>query len=148
MSKHFSIKELSKSQTALRLKIDNTPGPEETKNLECLAEAILEPVRAHYGKPYSPSSGYRSLALNRAIGSKDTSQHVKGEAVDFEVPGVSNIALACWVADNLDTDQVILEFYSPSDPKAGWVHVSYVEGKNRNIVLTIGMDGVQEGLPT
>ena len=88
MTPHFSLNEFTRSQTASRLGIDNTPPDRVKKNLKLLAEAVLEPVRSHFGKPVRISSGYRSLALNDAVGSKSSSQHTKGEAADFEIPGV------------------------------------------------------------
>jgi len=115
-------------------------------NLAQLAGKILEPVRKQYGIPFSPSSGYRSIELNRAIGSKDTSQHTKGEAVDFEVPGVSNYELACWVRDNLEYDQLIREFGVPGDPSSGWVHVSLKGSGNRKECLTINKSGTFRGI--
>ncbi len=150
LSEHFTLEELSKSQTAERQGIDNLPRlPEDAlivENLTRVCARILEPVRAHYGIPFSPSSGYRSLALNRAIGSRDTSQHVKGEAVDFEVPGIANPDLAAWIDDNLDYDQLILEFYRPGQPNSGWVHCSVTAGSNRHMALTINRQGTQQGL--
>ena len=75
-------------------------------------------------------------------------QHPKGEAADIEVPGVANLDLARWIEDNLDSDQLILEFYDFSDPRAGWVHVSYHhENANRHEVLTIGKHFSSKGLP-
>jgi len=86
----------------------------------------------HYGIPFIPNSGFRCLELNRAIGSSDRSQHTTGEAVDFEVPGISNREVALWVKENCKFDQLILEFYKEGDPSSGWVHCSYViEGENR-----------------
>lgn len=150
LSDHFTLEELCKSQTAERKGIDNMPKEPEgaliIENLTRVCERILEPVRAHYGFPLSPSSGYRCLALNRAIGSRDTSQHVKGEAVDFEVPGVANPDLAQWIEANLDFDQVILEFYTPGDPHSGWVHCSVAADANRHVALTISREGTQRGL--
>ena len=132
LSDHFSLRELTKSQTAERQGIANEPDDEAVENLIMLCDVILEPVRNHYGTPFTPSSGYRCLELNRAIGSSDTSQHTTGEAVDFEVPGVPNKDLALWVKDNCTFDQLILEFYKDDDPTSGWVHCSYViEGDNR-----------------
>ena len=116
LSKHFSLWELTKSHTAERKRIKNKPDKECTKNLKVLCEKILEPVREHYGKPITPSSGYRCVSLNREIGSSDKSQHVKGQAVDFEVPGISNMELAQWIMANLDYDQLILEFYKTGKP--------------------------------
>ena len=132
LSAHFSLRELTKSQTATRLKLSNKPGPAETENLKALCLNVLEPVREHYGIPFSPSSGYRCPALNEAIGSSDSSQHIKGQAADFEVPGVSNMDVASWVLENCSYDQLILEFHKKKDPQSGWVHCSFVSAlKNR-----------------
>ena len=111
LSDHFSLLELTKSGTAERMGIDNEPGDEEVENLIMVCNMILEPVRENYGTPFIPNSGFRCLELNRAIGSSDKSQHVTGQAVDFEVPGVSNKDVALWVKDNCHFDQLILEFF-------------------------------------
>ena len=132
LSKHFSFDEMTKSQTAERLRIYNKPGDHELASLKELCEKILEPVREHYGIPFSPSSGFRCLELNKAIGSSDKSQHVKGEAVDFEIPGRPNTDVARWVMDNLDYDQLILEFFKEDQPRSGWIHCSYAGNGNRN----------------
>lgn len=147
LSEYFSLSEFTRSQTASRLGIDNTPPEHVKKRLELLAREVLEPTRAHFGRPVRISSGYRCLALNEAVGSKESSQHLKGEAVDFEIPGVPNIDVACWIRDNLEKDQLILEFWEPKDPHAGWIHVSFREGNNRNMVLTISQKTTTEGLP-
>lgn len=146
LSENFSLAELCKSSTALRCGITNTPGDAQVKALELLTKNILQPVRAHYDVAFIPSSGFRCLELNRQIKSKDTSQHTKGEAVDFEVPGISNLELAKWIRDNLEFDQLILEFWKEDDPHAGWVHCSYKEEGNRKSVLTIGPGGTLAGL--
>tara|TARA_R110002020_G_scaffold27274_8_gene88022 strand:- start:975 stop:1421 length:447 start_codon:yes stop_codon:yes gene_type:complete len=125
LSEHFSLRELTKSATAIRKGIDNTPSDEAVENLVLLCNEILEPVREHYGVPFAPSSGFRCLELNRAIGSSDRSQHVQGKAVDFEIPGIDNKRVALWVKENCDFDQLILEFYKEEDPMSGWVHCSY-----------------------
>ena len=91
LSKHFTLEEMTKSMTATRKGIDNTPGPGEIKNLGDLCYEILEPLRAHFDKPVTITSGYRSEALCEAIGSKKTSQHAKGQAVDLEINSVPNI---------------------------------------------------------
>ena len=129
MSAHFSLSELVRSETATRNGIDNTPGDTEIENLIVTCREILEPVREHYGIPFAPNSGYRCLALNRAIGSSDSSQHVTGNAVDFEIPGIDNKEAALWVMENCDFDQLILEFYKEGRPTSGWVHCSYDEEK-------------------
>lgn len=146
LSQHFTLLELTKSQQALRLGIENRPGDPETANLERLAARVLEPVRAHFGKAFSPSSGFRCSRLNAAIGSKPTSQHIRGEAADFEVPGVANLELARWIRDNLVYDQLILEFYDGT-PSGGWVHCSLSLFENRGHALTVGKGGPVTGLP-
>jgi len=132
ITKHFTLEELTRSDTAVRFGIDNEPGSEETENLVRVCDMILEPVRHRYDTPILPSSGYRCLELNRRIGSSDKSQHTKGQAVDFEVKGVPNMEVASWIMDNLDYDQLILEFYKEGQPNSGWIHCSYVGNENRN----------------
>lgn len=131
ISEHFSLAELTKSQTAERLNILNEPDAEAYDNLILICENILEPVRNHYGVPFTPSSAFRCPELNREIGSSDTSQHISGQAVDFEVPGIANMDLAEWIMENLDYDQLILEFYKEGQPNSGWVHCSYCNSDNR-----------------
>lgn len=137
LSEHFKLNEFTKSETAIRKRIDNTPGPAHASNLQKVCEKILEPVRRHYGKPVRINSGYRGPALNAAVGGSSKSQHCNGEAVDFEIDGLANPELAKWVSENCDFDQIILEFYDPKEgPNSGWVHASYSEGKNRKQILT------------
>ena len=132
LSDHFTLSELTKSSTAERLGIANEPGSTEVENLIMVCDQILEPVRNHYDIPFTPSSGFRCLELNRAIGSSGNSQHVKGEAVDFEVPGIANKDVALWVMENCEFDQLILEFYKEGIPDSGWVHCSYtIDKENR-----------------
>lgn len=125
LSPSFHLHEFVRSQEASRRMIDNTPRPEHVANLTMLCHMVLQPVRDYYGLPVSISSGYRSPALNRAIKGSPTSQHMTGEAADFEIAGISNIAVCRWIAETLRFDQLILEFYTPGDPNSGWVHVSY-----------------------
>jgi zinc D-Ala-D-Ala carboxypeptidase len=122
---NFSLHELTKSETALRMGFDNTPDEETTENLRLLCEKVLQPVRDHYGKGVKVNSGYRSPESNSAVGGSKTSDHCKGMAADIEIPGVANADLAQWIMDNLDYTQLILEFYTPGIPDSGWVHVSY-----------------------
>ena len=135
LSKNFNLVELTKSQTATRKGIDNTPSAEHQANLQSLCACILQPVRDHFGKVVTVSSGYRSPELCLAINSKITSQHAKGQAADFEIFGVSNKELADYIHEHLDYDQLILEYWKESDPNSGWVHCSYSEGNNRNQYL-------------
>jgi zinc D-Ala-D-Ala carboxypeptidase len=144
LSKHFTLEEMTRSMTAVRKGINNIPGPGEIKNLGDLCYEVLEPVRAHFDKALSVSSGYRSEALCEAIGSKKTSQC----AADFEINGVPNIKVAYWLINNVDFDQCILEYYKPEDDQAGWIHVSYNEkGSNRKQVLTFDGKRYTENLP-
>ena len=135
LTKNFSLLELTKSQTAERKGIDNTPSPEHQENLKSLCMAILQPVRDHFSKVVTISSGYRSPELCTAIGSKITSQHAKGQAADFEIFGVSNKALADYIDTELHYDQLILEYWNESDPNSGWVHCSFSEGQHRKQYL-------------
>ena len=135
LSNNFSLNELTRSQTAERKGIDNTPSAEHQENLKSLCMAILQPVRDHFSKVVTISSGYRSPELCVAIGSKTTSQHAKGQAADFEIFGVSNKALADYIDSELHYDQLILEYWKESDPNSGWVHCSFSEGQNRKQYL-------------
>ncbi len=131
LTPHFTLAELTVSPTAKRLGLPNTPTAEHIANMKYCCEKILEPVRAKFG-PVQVNSSYRSPAVNKAVGGSKTSQHVNGQAIDFEVPGVDNKKVADWVADNLEFDQVILEFYTAGDKNSGWVHASIKkEGGNR-----------------
>lgn len=136
LSPHFHLSEFTRSQTATRRRIGNSPGAREIVALRLLCERVLEPVRLHFGGPVVISSGYRSPALNRAIGGSKTSQHSKGEAADFEIPGRSNHQVCQWIHHNLEYDQLILEFYTPGQPNSGWVHASYSAARLRGQSLT------------
>ena len=112
------------------------PGPQEIAAIRPLCTKVLEPVRAYFGRPVRISSGYRSPALSLAVGSSEKSQHCKGEAVDFEIEGISNFIVASWIRDNIAFDQLILENYVRGQMNSGWVHVSYREGRLRREALT------------
>ena len=135
LTKNFSLIELTKSQTAERKGIDNTPSAEHQENLKSLCEMILQPIRDHFGQVVSVSSGYRSPELCVAIGSSTKSQHARGEAADFEIFGVSNKDLADYIDENLDYDQLILEYWKESDPNSGWIHCSFNTQGNRKQYL-------------
>lgn len=128
--------EFTKSQTAERKGIDNTPQGEHLEAAKALFENVVQKVRENFGVTVI-NSGYRSPDLNEAVGGSSRSQHCKGEAADIECPGTANADVANWIVDNLDFDQVILEFYTPGIPDSGWVHVSYkADGSNRKSILT------------
>ena len=144
LSKNFSLVEMTKSQTALRRGIDNTPHPSVVEHMERLCEAVLQPVRDHFDRPVTIPSGYRCPELCLAIGSKPTSQHAKGQAADFEVPGVRNMEVAQWIADNLEFDQLILECYTGGN--TGWIHCSYVHEPRKELLTYDRENGYRKGL--
>ena len=125
LSENFTLKELTKSDTATRLDLDNTPNEEQIESLRLLCENILQPVRDHFGKPVKISSGFRAPAVNQATGGSATSDHCKGQAVDFEIEGLSNPDVATWIMENLTYSQLILEFYVQGQVNSGWIHCSY-----------------------
>ena len=138
ISKHLSLAEVSRSETAKRKGINNTPSGEHLENFKKLAENIFEPIREHFAVPIHISSGYRSKELNASIGGASSSQHCQGEAIDIDMDGspsgVSNADVFKYIKDNLNFDQLIWEFGSDSNPD--WVHVSYEStGKQRKQIL-------------
>ena len=148
LGNYFWLSEMTRSQTALRRGIDNTPNNEEIENLRDLVYYILDPIREHYRFSVIVNSGFRCQELNKALGSKPTSQHTQGKAADIEIVNIDNLMLAKWIRDNMDFDQLILEFHTVGDPRSGWVHVSWNEkDNNRRQVLTINKNGVTIGLP-
>ena len=108
----FLYQSLLKSDTAIRKGINNNPNAEQIEKLKLLCENILQPVRDHFGR-VKVTSGFRSAELCIAIGSSVNSQHARAEAADFEVVGVDNVELFDWIKNNLEPDQLILEFYTP-----------------------------------
>ena len=132
LSKNFSLVELTKSQTAIRMGMSNNPSEGEVENLRLLCERVLQPVRDHFNHVVSVSSGYRSAALSQAIGSSPDSQHTKGMAADFEIYGTPNNEVFNWIKNNLMYDQMILEFWNPDEPNSGWVHIAYNPDQEEN----------------
>lgn len=148
LSKNFTLTELTKSQTAERLGLDNQPDDRALANLRVLCEKVLQPVRDALG-PVVINSGYRSYEVNKAVGGVSTSQHLHGMAADIECPGMDNAALATWIYHNIPLyDQLILEFYRPGVPDSGWVHVSInPTGVNRKEALIINKSGKRAWKP-
>jgi hypothetical protein len=136
LTSNFSLSEMTKSETALRHNMDNTPGEAEIENLKRLCEEILQPVREHFGKGVKVNSGFRHPEVNAKVGGSKTSDHCKGQAADIEIPGVANAELAKYIAENFSFTQVILEFYTQGVPDSGWVHVSYVPSDLKKQQLT------------
>lgn len=126
LSQYFTYGEAIFSQTAARLGIDNTPGPEALARIKETATRMDE-VRLALGVPVIVSSWYRCLALNRAIGSKDSSSHTRGEAVDFKAPqfGTPSEIFSFFMRGRVIVgyDQLILEY--PKSATGGWVHISF-----------------------
>jgi zinc D-Ala-D-Ala carboxypeptidase len=148
LTSNFSLKELTVSDTATRLGLDNTPNETVILNLKALAENILQPVREHFGKSVKVNSGYRAPEVNAAVGGSKTSDHCKGQAADIEINGVANGDLANYIVDNFKFTQVILEFYTQGVPDSGWVHVSYDANDLKCQVLTaVKKDGKTVYLP-
>jgi len=129
ISKHLSLKEVVRSNTAIKKGIDNNPTKEHLNNLIRLADNVFEPLREYINKPINVSSGYRSEALNKLIGGASGSQHSKGEALDLDNGKLLNKIMFEYIKDNLEFDQLI------NEQNYSWIHVSYREGKNRKQVL-------------
>ena len=141
LSRNFSLQELIKSDTAIRKGIDNNPNSDQIEKLKALCENILQPVRDHFGR-VKVTSGYRSVELCMAIGSSANSQHAKAEAADFECLGVDNAELSDWIKNNLDYDQLILEYYTPGEPNSGWIHCSFIpEGRRASFLHAYKSEG-------
>lgn len=134
LSPHFTLRELTRSQTAERHGISNKPSETHIQALRTTCTMILEPIRERFGVPFTPSSGYRTKTLCKLIGSNENSQHTKGQAVDFEVPGIDNLTVVKWIDKNLDFDQLILECYRGGN--TGWIHCSYRSDGNRRDIFT------------
>lgn len=130
--KHFTIKELSHSDTALTKGIDNFPTAEAISNLIKLVDNVLDPLREKYGKPIRVSSGYRSAILNRSVNGATSSQHRLGEAADITTGSKDeNRKLFEIIKNELLFDQLI------DEKNFSWVHVSFREGRNRKQVLKL-----------
>ena len=137
LTTNFTLAEMTASQVASRNGLNNNPTAGQIENLKKLCESILQPIRNHYDAPVIVSSGFRSPELCIRIGSSIDSQHAKGQAADIQVVGIDNKALAKYIKENLDFDQLILEYYKEDEgPHSGWVHVSYVGKGNRKESLT------------
>jgi len=118
LSENFTLDELTRSTTADRLGLDNTPSDEVTENLKRLANLILQPLRDHLGRPITINSAYRSPRVNASVGGSPRSQHMLGEAADIRVANLEVTELVEIIKDlGLPYHQLINEFDS-------WVHVS------------------------
>jgi hypothetical protein len=143
---NFYVHELTRSDLALRLGIDNSlPGNDELRAAVHLTREVMQPIRDAQGR-FFPNSVFRSQALERVLkkrppGWVSTSQHCLGCACDIEIPGLTTLELAKWAAANLpDYDQIICECFDPRQgPNSGWVHISLKppgQGTNRRQLLS------------
>jgi zinc D-Ala-D-Ala carboxypeptidase len=143
LSKYVSLAEVIRSDTAKRKGIDNSPTAEHLENLKVISEEVFDKVREYFGVPLFISSGYRSAALNKAIGGSATSDHNLGRALDLDQDGhgngVTNADVFNYIKSNLDFDQLIWEFGTDKNPD--WVHVGYRKGENRKQVLKAVREG-------
>lgn len=137
--KYFTIKEMTKSTTAIKRGIPNKPSKEVEASLTALVEKILDPLREAYGKPIIVTSGYRCEKLNKIVGSKPSSQHVKGEAADIktvaDTPEENKKLFDLIVKLKLPFDQLINEH------NYDWVHVSFGARHRRQKLKAVRKNG-------
>jgi zinc D-Ala-D-Ala carboxypeptidase len=134
LTEHFTLEEMTVSGYAARNGINNTPSETATQNLILLCKQVLEPLRMRVQKPIIIISGYRSKKVNAAIGGTSTSQHMKGQAADFIVIGMTIEEVFNIVAGQFPYDQLIQEF-------GQWVHVSYKEPLRKEKLLAKHVNG-------
>ena len=143
LSNYLSLAEVTRSDTAKRKGISNEPTPEHLENLKVISEEVFDKVREYFGVPIFVSSGYRSAALNKAIGGSSTSDHNLGRALDLDQDGhgngVTNADVFKFIKDNLEFDHLICEFGTDKNPD--WVHVGYRKGANRKQILKAVREG-------
>ncbi len=136
--KYFTLQELIRSDVAAKKKIDNTPSFEVVDHLRELTKMILEPMRAAYGKAITVSSGYRCAALNAAVGGKNTSAHLRGDAADLQaadMPGFKKFVRQWLISQRIKFDQCIIE----RSGKTEWIHISIYSstGSQRGQVFSL-----------
>lgn len=130
LSENVTLQEFEASPTATARGIANKMNATQIESAKLLCEKVFQPLRAHVGQPIKINSGFRSAALNKAIGGSTTSQHCKGEAMDLDL---HDKALFIWIIDNLDFDQAIFE--GGTENSASWFHLSYKKSGNRKQAL-------------
>ena len=136
LSKHVTRSEFERSETAINRGINNSMNEWEIERAKLLCENCFEPIRAKVGAPIRINSGFRSGALNRAIGGSTTSQHSLGEAMDLDL---HDRDLFEWIIDNVEFDQLIFE--GGTIDRADWFHISYRKGRLRKQVLRMTKKG-------
>ncbi|MFT3750962.1 MAG: D-Ala-D-Ala carboxypeptidase family metallohydrolase [Agriterribacter sp.] len=136
ISEHISYAEATRSAAGERLKLVNTPNEKQLANMRETAAKIFEPLRAHFGKPITVLSMFRSPAVNKAVGGASTSQHMTGEAMDIRAAAGYDFTTAdifYYIRNHMDFDQLIWEFGNDNEPD--WVHVSWNRYRRRKSVL-------------
>ena len=148
LSRHFTLAELTHSNTAQAEGIPNQPGPAETEALRALCSAVLDPLREALGRAVKVTSGYRGPALNKRIGGATSSQHLRGEAADVQAPGLPVLEVfKTVIRQRLPFDQII---YEAQNATTKWVHVSHTAaGANRGEirVAQFGANGKPTAYP-
>lgn len=132
ISEHFWLSEFTRSSTARRLGIDNTPSQAQVLQTELLVRNVLQPMRGHFGRPVRINSGIRVEELNRAVGGSSNSDHMWGRAADFEdfYDERWNYEYGLWLQNSpVEFKQLIWEFGGE------WLHISYQQGHNRGEVI-------------
>ena len=134
--KYFTLDELIHSDTAERLGINNSPTRDAIDNLDALVTRVLDRLRSEWGRPIIVTSGYRCKELNAAVGGARYSQHLKGQAADIVSDDFDEFRrfIRRWCKDN-DFDQCIFEHSGGKE----WIHISYVEGRNRRQMLDLNV---------
>ena len=136
LTENFTTQEVTRSDTAQRLKIDNCLSIEILDNAYCFTKAVLQPLREHIGKPFLISSWYRSKALNEAVGGIRNSAHTRATAIDFTISGLSarqtyEIVLETLKTLHIPFDQLIFESFTKDGKTTQWVHLGWEREGNR-----------------
>jgi zinc D-Ala-D-Ala carboxypeptidase len=141
LSKNLVLSEMTRSESAKRRGISNQPTKGHIENMKYLAEKVFQPIRDHFGVPIRISSGYRSAALNRAIGGSQTSFHSLGCAIDIdnENTSITNKEIFHFIKDNLEFTELIWEKGNDNEPS--WVHVGIVKGREKEKEVLKTKDG-------
>jgi zinc D-Ala-D-Ala carboxypeptidase len=145
LSNNLTLAEVTKSNTAIRRGIDNTPTDLHISNLQYLAEQVFQPLRDHFGSSIFVSSGYRSKGLNEAIGGSKTSFHSHGMALDLDMDGksnkITNADIFNYIKENLPYSELIWEFGTDENPN--WVHVAIAKGREdeKNTKIAYKVEG-------
>ena len=132
LSKNFTVSEITRSNTAKRKGIDNSPTDKHLKSLQLMITHLIQPIRDELG-PIRVTSGYRSPKVNRAVGGSRKSQHCKGEALDLQFwrdgKMINKEIYDFVINSDLKFDQMINEF------DFSWIHLSYNHTRNKNVIL-------------